>query len=301
MHLGHYSHRWNPKMKPFIYGQKDNVHLLDLVKSYKYFKRVLVFLTKASARGQKILFIGTSERSAAAVTRAARRCRSFYVTEKWLGGMLTNWDTLQRSTETLRQLERQERSGALRRRPKKELASALRRKQKLVRTLGGVRWMTHLPQIAVIIGQDEERNALRECNRMGIRHITLLDTNNDPTRADLFIPANDDSLTSVNLILNEFVTAIRDGRSILRQRRKRVVKRKIRRSPPGTAKRKIPTRRRSKRPAPSPAGVAPPAKVAGRVSAGGTPPEKGSRALQSPPVRPTTQSETDASGHGERT
>ena len=231
MHLGHYSHRWNPKMRPFIYGQKDNVHLLDLVKSFKYFRRVLVFLAKASARGQKILFVGTSERSRALVTRAARRSRSFYVTEKWLGGMLTNWSTLQRSTETLRQLERQERSGALRRRPKKELASARRRKQKLQRTLGGVKYLTHLPHIAIIIGQNEELNALEECNRVGIRHVTLLDTNNDPTRADLFIPANDDSSTSVGLILDEFVRVIRDGKSVLRQKRKRAVERKIRRSP----------------------------------------------------------------------
>lgn len=233
-------------MKPFIYGQKDNVHLLDLVKSFKYFKRVVAFLAKASARGQKILFVGTSERSRALVTRAARRAGSFYVTEKWLGGMLTNWTTLQRSTETLRQLERQERSGALRRRPKKELASALRRRQKLQRTLGGVKHMTRLPHIAIIIGQNEELNALEECNRVGLRHVTLLDTNNDPTRADLFIPANDDSLTSVGLILNVFVTAIRDGKSVLRQKRKLVVERKIRVSPATRRTRRSP--RRSQRP-----------------------------------------------------
>lgn len=231
MHLGHYTRKWNPKMRPFIYGQKDDVHLLDLVKSFKYLRRVSVFLAKASARGQKILFICTNERSRALVTRAARRCRSFYVTEKWLGGMLTNWPTLQRSTETLRQLERQERSGALRRRPKKELASARRRKQKLQRNLGGVKHMTHLPHIAIIIGQNEELNALEECNRAGVRHVTLLDTNNDPTRADLFIPANDDSSSSVGLILDEFVRVIRDGKSVLRQKRKRVVERKIRKSP----------------------------------------------------------------------
>ena len=236
-------------MKPFIYGQKDNVHLLDLVKSFKYFRRATVFLAKASARGQKILFVGTSERSRRSVSRAARRSGSFYVTEKWLGGMLTNWSTLQRSTETLRVLERQLRSKSHRRRPKKELAYALRRRQKLLRTLGGVKYMTRLPHIAIIIGQNEEFNALQECDRMGIRHITLLDTNNDPTRADLFIPANDDSLASVDLVLNEFVTAIRDGKSILRQKRKLVVERKIRKSAGASSNRQMkPPSRRSAKP-----------------------------------------------------
>lgn len=231
MHLGHYSRKWNPKMKPFIYGQKNDLHLLDLVKSYKYFRRVLYFLTKAAARGQKVLFISTREQSSFTVTRAARSCRSFYVTEKWLGGMLTNWSTLQQSTNTLRQLERREKKGLLRRLPKKELASALRRKQKLQRNLGGVKHMTQLPNIAIIIGQNEELNALEECNKLGIRHITLLDSNNDPTLADLFIPANDDSVTSLNLILESLVNAIRDGKSIYRQKKKRSVKRTIRRSP----------------------------------------------------------------------
>ena len=218
-------------MSPFIYGQKGKLHLLDLVKSRKYFKRVLIFLVRAAARGQSILFIGTSPITSVAVSRAARRCRSFYVTEKWLGGMLTNWETLQGSTETLRRLEREQRQGRLRRRPKKELARALREKQKLQKNLGGVKTMTRLPNIAVIVGQNEELNALEECNRVGLRHITLLDTNNDPSRADLFIPANDDSLTSVNLILDALVTAIRDGQSIRRQRMKRRVGRRIRTSP----------------------------------------------------------------------
>ena len=231
MHLGHRSRKWNPKMKPFIYGQKGNVHLLDLVKSYKYFKRVSYFLTKATARGQRVLFISTREQSSAIVTRAARRCRSFYVTEKWLGGMLTNWSTLQHSTKTLRRLERQALRGELRRLPKKELASARRRKQKLQRNLGGVKLMTRLPHIAVIVGQSEELNAITECNRLGIRHITLLDTNNDPTYADLFIPANDDSYNSLSLVLDTLVRSIRDGKSLYRQKKRVHVKRRIRRSP----------------------------------------------------------------------
>ena len=218
-------------MSPFIYAQKDNIHLLDLVKSYKYFKRVLFTLTKATARGQSVLFIGSRASCSTAVTRAARRCRSFYVTEKWLGGMLTNWSTLQHSTQTLRQLELRHRSGELRRLPKKEMASALRLKQKLRRNLGGVRWMTRLPRIAVIVGQNEELNALAECDRVGIRHISLLDTDNDPSLADMFVPANDDSPSSVNLILDQLVTAIRDGQSIFRQKQKSKITRKIRRGP----------------------------------------------------------------------
>jgi small subunit ribosomal protein S2 len=231
VHLGHHTRKWNPKMRPFIYKQKDNIHLLDLVKSHKYFKRVLSTLTKATAQGQSVLFIGTRASCSAAVTRAARRCRSFYVTEKWLGGMLTNWSTLQHSTRTLRTLESQHRSGELRRLPKKEMASALRLKQKLNRNLGGVRWMTQLPRIAVIIGQNDEMNALAECDRVGLRHISLLDTDNDPTLADLFVPANDDSPSSVKLILDQLVTSIRDGQSIFRQKQKIEVARKIRRGP----------------------------------------------------------------------
>lgn len=231
MHLGHYSRQWNPRMKPFIYGQKKDLHLLDLVKSHKYFQRVLFFLINATARGQKVLFISTREQSASIVTQAARGCGSFYVTEKWLGGMLTNWSTLQRSTNTLRKLELQEKKGLLRRLPKKELASALRRKQKLQRNLGGVKRMTRLPHIAIIIGQNEELNALEECNKLGIRHITLLDTNNDPRLADLFIPANDDSVNSLALVLELLATAILDGKSIYRQNKKQNAQRTIRKSP----------------------------------------------------------------------
>eukprot|EP01025_Chloroclados_australasicus_P022447 TRINITY_DN2312_c0_g2_i1.p2 TRINITY_DN2312_c0_g2~~TRINITY_DN2312_c0_g2_i1.p2 ORF type:complete len:290 (+),score=9.44 TRINITY_DN2312_c0_g2_i1:475-1344(+) len=214
MHLGHQARKWNPKMKPYIYGQRDNIHLIDLIKTYINLNQVSSFLTQSTSNGKKVLFVGTKKQAAQLVADAALSCDSFYVNEKWLGGMLTNWSTISLSIQKLKYLETQEQKGVFNKLPKKEAASLIKQKEKLQKYLGGLKKMDRIPDIVIIIGQSEELNALRECNKLGIRSITILDTDCDPSIADLLVPANDDSMPSIKLLLDEFVSAIKKGQSV---------------------------------------------------------------------------------------
>lgn len=214
MHLGHQCKKWNPKMKPYIYTQKDNIHIIDLIKTYIHLNLVLKFLTESTAQGKKVLFIGTKKEASQWIKKAALSCDSFFVNEKWLGGMLTNWVTIRQSIKRLKTLETQEKKGLFNHLPKKETARLTKQKDKLQKYLGGLKDMQDLPDIAVIIGQSEEINAIRECNRLNIRSISILDTDCDPSMADLMIPANDDSIPSIKLVLDEFVESIQKGQAM---------------------------------------------------------------------------------------
>lgn len=214
MHLGHQARKWNPKMKPFIYSQRDNIHLIDLIKTYSHLNQVSTFLTQSVSKGQKVLFVGTKKQASQLIAEAALNCNSFYVNEKWLGGMLTNWSTISLSTKRLKYLESQEQKKIFVKLPKKEAARLIKEKQKLEKYLGGMKYMDKIPDIVIIIGQRKEINALRECNKLGIRSVSILDTDCDPSIADLMIPANDDSISSIQLLLNEFVIAIKKGQDI---------------------------------------------------------------------------------------
>jgi len=213
MHFGHQARKWNPKMKPFIYTQRDNIHILDLIATYTHLNQVCKFLTEATGTGQKVLFVGTKKQAAPFIAKAALDCDSFYVNEKWLGGQLTNWQTIKLSLQKLKALETKEQYGFLDKLPKKEAAVLLKEKEKLSRYLKGIKNMEKIPDIVIIIGQSEEMNALKECKKLGIRTITILDTDCDPSLADLFIPANDDSISSIKLLLDEFVEAVKKGQA----------------------------------------------------------------------------------------
>lgn len=214
MHLGHQAKKWNPKMKPFIYTQKDNIHVIDLIKTYVHLNHVSKFLTEATSTGKTVLFVGTKKQASQLIAKAALSCNSFYVNEKWLGGMLTNWQTIRLSIKKLKALETQEKKGLFAKLPKKETARLTKEKEKLQKYLGGLKDMQRVPDIVIIIGQSEEINALRECNKLTIRSITILDTDCDPSISDLIIPANDDSMPSIKLLLNEFVEAIKKGQEM---------------------------------------------------------------------------------------
>lgn len=214
MHLGHPARKWNPKMKPFIYTEKDNIHLIDLIKTYVHLNYVCKFLTKSTSNGKKILFVGTKKQASNLIAETALNCNSFYVNEKWLGGMLTNWKTVYLSTKKLKNLEIQEKKGLFNKLPKKEAANLIKKKEKLNKYLGGMKNMEVLPDIVVIIGQHEEINALKECNKLGIRSISILDTDCDPSISDLIVPANDDSMPSIKLLLQEFELSIKQGQKI---------------------------------------------------------------------------------------
>jgi small subunit ribosomal protein S2 len=211
MHFGHQSKRWNPRMAPYIYAERNGIHIIDLIQTYKQLSEISKFLTEQSAKGKKILFVGTKPQADRLIAKAALDSNSFYVNYRWLGGMLTNWKTIRTSIQQLNDLEERQAKGSFDSLPKKEAALLLNQKERLERTLGGLKGMKNIPDIVVIIGQQEELNAVRECQKLGLRSITILDTDCDPRLSDLFVTANDDSVASIYLLLNEMVQAIKIG------------------------------------------------------------------------------------------
>ena len=211
LHLGHSRQLWNPKMTPYIYMEANNIHIIDLIQTYSHFKKVLRFLVSSTAQGKTILFVGTKKQSSKLVSKIAKNCNSFFVTERWLGGLLTNWATVQKSITRLNDLEIQEKNGSFIGLPKKEILKLKKEKNRLNKYLGGLKKMKSLPDVLIIIDQKKEINAVLECKKLGIRSITILDTDGDPSLADLFVPANDDSITALNFILEEFLKYIQYG------------------------------------------------------------------------------------------
>lgn len=211
IHLGHSRRVWNPKMTPYIYMKSNNIHIIDLIQTYSHLKQASRFLARATASGKTILFVGTKKQSSKLVSEIAKSCNSFFVTERWLGGLLTNWVTIQNSITKLNKLEFQEKNNYFEGLPKKEIVKLNKERDRLNKYLGGLKRMRSRPDVLIIIDQKREINAVLECRKLGIRSITILDTNGDPSLADLFIPANDDSTTSIRFILEEFLKYIRYG------------------------------------------------------------------------------------------
>ena len=213
VHFGHQVRRWNPKMAPFIYGERNGIHIIDILQTLVSLEEICSFLTEQSSQNKTILFVGTKRQAAPIIELIATECNAHYVNQRWLGGMLTNWSTMSLCIEKLKLIEKQEEDGTLSQLPKKEQVLMQKRKMKLEKFFGGLKNMRTTPDIVVLVGQPKELNAVKECNKLGIRTITLLDTNCDPSLADLVIPANDDSIRSVELILNELKEAILKGQS----------------------------------------------------------------------------------------
>ncbi|MGL4883107.1 MAG: 30S ribosomal protein S2, partial [Waterburya sp.] len=170
------------------------------------------YMRSSSERGKRVLFVGTKRQAAGIIAQEASRCGSFYVNQRWLGGMLTNWETIKSRVERLKELEHLEESGALDKRPKKEAAVLRREMTKLQKYLGGIKMMRKVPDIVVIIDQKREHNAIAECQKLGIPVVSILDTNCDPLVADVPIPANDDAIRSIKLIVGKLADAIYEGR-----------------------------------------------------------------------------------------
>lgn len=207
VHFGHQSKKWNPKMAPYIYAEKNGIHIIDLVQTYFFLKKVSNFLINEAAQGKTFLFVGTKKQASRLIAKVALNCDSFYINQRWLGGMLTNWKTIKISIEKLNQLQNLQLTNY----SKKEIANLKKEKEQLQKYLGGLKNMTSIPDVVIIIGQPEELNAVRECKKLGLRSVTILDTDCDPTLADLFVPANDDSVASLQIILNQFVDSIKKG------------------------------------------------------------------------------------------
>ncbi len=212
VHFGHQTRRWNPKMAPYIFTERNGVHIIDLVQTAQLMEDAYEYMRVASEKGKKFLFVGTKRQAAGIVAQEAQRCGAYYVNQRWLGGMLTNWTTIKSRVERLKDLERREETGALDLLPKKE-ASVLRREMvKLQKYLGGIKSMRKIPDGVVLVDQRREYNAVLECQKLGIPIVSLLDTNCDPDLVDIAIPANDDAIRSIKLIVGKLADAIYEGR-----------------------------------------------------------------------------------------
>lgn len=212
VHFGHQTRRWNPKMDPYIYTARNGVHIIDLVQTAQLMEAAYAYLRNASEQGKRVLFVGTKRQAAGIIAQEAQRCGSFYVNQRWLGGMLTNWMTIKTRVERLKELERRQETGALDLLPKKEAAMLRRELEKLQKYLGGIRGMRKVPDIVVIVDQRREYNAVQECQKLDVPIVSLLDTNCDPDTVDIPIPANDDAIRSIKLIVGRLADAIYEGR-----------------------------------------------------------------------------------------
>lgn len=215
VHFGHKAHRWNPKMFPYIYSEVNNIHILDLVQSATFLKEANKYLETTAQEGKIFLFVGTKRQAITLIAQEAKRCDSYYVNHRWLGGMLTNWTTLKERISHLKDLEQQEADNTFNLLTKKE--AALRRKElkKLRRHLDGIKNMERLPDVAIIIDQKREMTAIKECKKLNIPIVSILDTNCDPELIDVPIPGNDDAVRSIKLILKSLTDSIIVGKSKL--------------------------------------------------------------------------------------
>nr|QVX27952.1 ribosomal protein S2 [Passiflora malacophylla] len=213
VHFGHAIKKWNPKMAPYISAKRKGIHITNLIRTARFLSEACDLVFDAASSGKKFLIVGTKKKAADSVARAAIRARCHYVNKKWLGGILTNWSTTEMRLQKFRDLRIDQKTGKLNRLPKRDVARLKRQLSHLQKYLGGIKYMTGLPDIVIIVDQQEEYTALRECITLGIPTICLIDTNCDPDFADISIPANDDARASIRFILNKLVFSICEGRS----------------------------------------------------------------------------------------
>ena len=218
VHFGHQTHRWNPKMKAFIFGPRNGIYIIDLEKTVRHTKDACTFIKNTVSEGGKILFVATKKQATVIAREAAERAGMPHVTERWLGGTLTNFQTIRRGVERLEQLETWKTDGTYEALPKKETVMLERKRKKLESSLGGVRAMKNLPSALFIIDPETERIAVAEANRLGVPVVALVDTNCNPDPIDFVIPGNDDALKSVTLFVNLIADACLEGGQLFEQR-----------------------------------------------------------------------------------
>lgn len=208
VHFGHQTRRWNPKMKRYIYGARNGIYIIDLHQTLKLFEEANQFIQETVQNGGRLLFVGTKKQAQDAVYEAATRCRQFYVNQRWLGGMLTNFRTIQERIKRLEELHTMEADGTLEKLTKKEASKLLEERNKLEKYLGGIKTMTKLPDAVFIVDLKKEHIALAEARKLGIPVIAIVDTNCDPDEVDFVIPGNDDAIRAIKLISNKIADAV---------------------------------------------------------------------------------------------
>ena len=208
VHFGHQAKRWNPKMKEYIFTTRDDIHIIDLQKTVEKIEEAYAEILKACENGGKVLFVGTKKQAKDASIEEATRCKSFYVTERWLGGTLTNYRTIRERIKRLAQIEKMEETGKLELLPKKEVAKIKKEYERLNKLLCGIRNMEQLPKAIIVVDPRVEMNAIREARKLHIPVFGIVDTNCDPDAVDFAIPANDDAVRSVKVVLGVLANAV---------------------------------------------------------------------------------------------
>lgn len=212
VHFGHQTRRWNPKMAPYIFTDRNGIYIIDLQKTVKKVEEAYNFVKQLSSDGDTILFVGTKKQAQEAVREEAERCSMFYVNQRWLGGMLTNFQTIRRRIDRLHELEKMEANGTLEVLPKKEVAELMHERGKLQKFLGGIKEMRRLPGALFVIDPRKERIAVAEARKLGIPIVAIVDTNCDPDEVDYVIPGNDDAIRAVRLLTGKMAEAVLEGR-----------------------------------------------------------------------------------------
>jgi small subunit ribosomal protein S2 len=211
VHFGHQTKRWNPKMKEFIFGERNGIYIIDLQKTLKMFKEASKFVQDLAAEGRIILFVGTKRQAQDAIAEEAQRCSMFYVNQRWLGGLLTNWVTVQKSVKRLKELDEMATDGRYDLLPKKEVIKLERERKHLQANLAGIKNMTRLPDAIFVIDSNKEQIAVREARKLGIPVVAVVDTNCDPSEVDYVIPGNDDALRAIRLFTSKISESIAEG------------------------------------------------------------------------------------------
>ncbi len=217
VHFGHQTRRWNPKMKKYIFGERKNIYIIDLQKTLRYFRYTYNVVRDAAAEGKTVLFVGTKKQASQAVKEAAISCGMPYVNHRWLGGMMTNYNTIKQSIRKLDVIEKMEEDGSMNLLTKKEALMLRRKKEKLLNYLGGLRDMKKLPDMVFVIDTVKEHIAVAEANKLKMPVVAPLDTNCDPDYVDYPIPGNDDAIRSIQLFCKEMAEAINEGKELLAQ------------------------------------------------------------------------------------
>ncbi len=213
VHFGHQSRRWNPKMAPYIFAERNGIYIIDLQKTLRLLQTAYEFVQDVAARGGAVLFVGTKKQTQETVAEEAARCQMFHVNHRWLGGMLTNYETIKRSINRLMKIEEDEANGVFEQLPKKEVMSLRREKTKLNNNLAGIKTMGALPEAVIITDTRKEHIAVKEANKLGVPVVAIVDTNCDPDPIDYPIPANDDAIRAIKLICSILATAVIEGRA----------------------------------------------------------------------------------------
>ncbi len=214
VHFGHQTKRWNPKMKEYIFGERNGIYIIDLQKTLKLFKDAARFVGEMAAQGKNVLFVGTKRQAQEAIAEEATRCQMYYINQRWLGGLLTNMTTVQKSIKRLKELDTMSTDGGYEARPKKEVIRLERERKQLLSNLAGIKDMPGLPDVLFVIDSNKEAIAVKEARRLGIPVVAIVDTNCDPDEVDWVIPGNDDALRAIRLFTTKIADSVIEGRAL---------------------------------------------------------------------------------------